>query len=34
MLEANPFLEEADILACIQFAARAIDREHYSFTAA
>lgn len=34
ILEAYPFLEEADILACIQFAARAMDSERYSFIAA
>ena len=34
ILEAYPFLEEADIFACIQFAARAMDSEHYSLIAA
>lgn len=34
ILEAYPFLEEADIKACIQFAARAMDSEHYSLVAA
>ncbi|WP_439559569.1 DUF433 domain-containing protein [Dyadobacter sp.] len=34
ILEAYPFLEEADIIACIQFAAKAMDSEHYSIIAA
>jgi uncharacterized protein (DUF433 family) len=34
ILEAYPFLEEADITACIQFAAKAMDSEHYSIIAA
>ena len=34
ILEAYPFLEEADIFACIQFAAKAMDSEHYSLIAA
>jgi len=34
ILEAYPFLEEADIFACIQFAARAMDSEHFSIIAA
>jgi uncharacterized protein (DUF433 family) len=34
ILEAYPFLEEADITACIQFAARAMDTEHYSLISA
>jgi len=34
ILEAYPFLEKADILACIQFAARAMDSEHFSLIAA
>ena len=34
ILEAYPFLEKADILACIQFAARAMDIEHFSLNVA
>jgi len=34
ILEAYPFLEEADITACIQFAAKAMDSKHYSLTSA
>lgn len=34
ILEAYPFLEEADIKACIEFAARAMDSEHYSLISA
>lgn len=34
ILEAYPFLEESDIIACIQFAARAVDNEHYSLISA
>jgi len=34
VLEAYPFLEEADIKACIQFAAKTMDSEHHSLIAA
>jgi len=34
ILAAYPFLEEADIKACIQFAARTMDSEHHSLIAA
>ncbi|GLU50623.1 DUF433 domain-containing protein [Dyadobacter frigoris] len=34
ILEAYPFLEEDDITACIQFAARAMDSEHHSLISA
>ncbi|MCE7073229.1 DUF433 domain-containing protein [Dyadobacter sp. CY327] len=34
ILEAYSFLEEADIKACIQFAARTMDSEHHSLIAA
>lgn len=34
ILDAYPFLEKADITACIQFAARAMDSEHHSLTSA
>ena len=34
ILEAYPFLEEADITASIQFAARAMDSEHYALISA
>ena len=34
ILEAYPFLEKEDIFACIQFAARAMDSEHFSLVAA
>lgn len=34
ILAAYPFLEESDITACIQFAAKAMDSEHHSLTSA
>lgn len=34
ILEAYPFLEEVDITACMEFAARAMDSEHYSLISA
>lgn len=34
ILAAYPFLEEADIKACIEFAAKTVDGEHFSLTAA
>lgn len=34
ILDAYPFLEEADIKACIQFAAKTMDSEHHSLIAA
>jgi uncharacterized protein (DUF433 family) len=34
ILAAYPFLVEADIKACIEFAAKTVDGEHFSLTAA